>query len=120
LKCIDIDIPLTLDDALSGPYGGYWKDALVKQYETLRDFGTFTVVKRERGKAPIKCKWVFSIKQKSNESGEIDKFKCRLVAKGFSQRPGVDYNETFAPVAHQESLRCIYSSLLYIICRYTR
>lgn len=51
----------------------------------------------------VSTKWVFDIKK--NILGEIERFKARLVARGFSQRIGVDYNETFAPTVRAESLR---------------
>jgi hypothetical protein len=52
---------------------------------------------------PITCKWVFKIKTKSN--GSIEKYKACLVARGFQQTQGLDYDETFAPVAHMTTVR---------------
>ncbi len=57
------------------------------------------------GRKPVSCKWVFKIKQGAN--GEVECYKARLVARGFTQTYGVDYNETFAPVAKFTSIRCI-------------
>ena len=53
----------------------------------------------------VNCKWVFKIKK--NAAGEIDKYKARLVARGFTQQYGVDYDETYAPIARLASLRLI-------------
>ena len=53
------------------------------------------------------CKWVFSIKYKSNET--IDKYKVRLVAKGYTQTYEIDYQETFALVAKMNTVRVILS-----------
>jgi hypothetical protein len=53
----------------------------------------------------VSCKWVFKVKRLPN--GDINKFNARLVARGFSQRYGVGYDETFAPVVHMESLRVL-------------
>ncbi len=50
-----------------------------------------------KGRKPISCKWVFKIKHRVD--GEVERYKARLVARGFTQIFGVDYNETFAPVA---------------------
>ena len=57
------------------------------------------------GKRAVGCKWVFKIK--GNPSDEIGKFKTRLVAKDFTQRPGIDYTEMFAPVARKKSISVV-------------
>ena len=56
-------------------------------------------------KNPIGTKWIY--KNKSDESGNIVKTKVRLVAKGYAQIEGVDFKETFAPVARLESIRIL-------------
>ncbi len=58
-----------------------------------------------KGRKPISCKWVFKIKH--GVDGEVERYKARLVTRGFTQTFGVDYNETFAPVAKFVSIRCI-------------
>lgn len=55
----------------------------------------------------IDCKWVFRIKRKSN--GTIDRYKARLVPKGFKQRYGIDYENTFSPVVKAATIRLILS-----------
>lgn len=57
------------------------------------------------GKKPIGCKWVYKIKYKFD--GTLDKYKARLVAKSFSQRQGIDYEETFAPTAKMSTIRLV-------------
>ena len=54
---------------------------------------------------PVGSKWLWKIKYKS--TGEIDKYKARVVAKGFSQREGFDYNEIFSPVVKMSTVRCM-------------
>jgi hypothetical protein len=58
-----------------------------------------------KGANIVSCKWVFKIKRLPN--GQIDRYKARLVVRGFSQRYGVDYEETFAPIVRMESLRIL-------------
>jgi hypothetical protein len=58
---------------------------------------TWTLVLVPIGRIPISCKWVFKIKQGTN--GDVERYKARLVARGFTQTYGVDYNKTFTPVA---------------------
>ena len=64
---------------------------------------TWEPVPRLRDKNVIGTKWVF--KNKVNEDGQIIRNKARLVCKGYSQIEGIDFEETFAPVAHVESVR---------------
>ncbi len=58
-----------------------------------------------KGRKCISCKWVFKIKH--GVCGEVERYKARLVARGFTQTFGVDYNENFAPVAKFVSICCI-------------
>ena len=55
----------------------------------------------------VGSKWIYKVKHRANES--VDKYKARFVAKGFSQKEGIDYEETFAPVARYSSIRTIIS-----------
>ena len=63
------------------------------------------MVPRTSTRNTIGCKWVFVIKQ--NEFNEITKYKARLVAQGFSQRPGIDFDKIYAPVVRYDSLRLL-------------
>ena len=82
-----------------------WEEAIKVELATLKAAGTWTVVKRPENTNVVDSKWVFRIKK--NSAGEIDKYKARLVARGFTQIHGVDYYETFAPVAKLASVRTI-------------
>ena len=66
---------------------------------------TWDLVDLPEGRSPIGCRWIFKLKRASD--GSISRFKARLVAQGFSQREGIDYAETFAPVARFTSIRCL-------------
>ena len=59
-------------------------------------------------KETIRCKWIFKIKESLTPS-EPPKFKAKLVAKGYSQIPGVDYNDVFSPVVNHSSIRTFFS-----------
>src|SRR5690242_14731939 len=65
------------------------------------------LVERPVGANVIGCKKVFKVKYGSD--GTIDRYKARLVAQGYNQQLGVDYNEVFAPVVSYESVRCLLS-----------
>ena len=71
----------------------------------LLENGTFTLERVPDGRTPIGCRWVFKLKRKPD--GTVDCYKGRLVGKGFSQRPGLDFDQTFSPTAKWAALRAI-------------
>ena len=79
------------------------------EMRSLKDNGMFEQVDRPQGKKVVKSKWVLRVK--TNEKGGIDKYKARVVAKGFSQVEGVDYDQTFSPTVN---LRVFDSWLLWV------
>ena len=54
---------------------------------------------------PIGCKWIF--KTKKDSKGNVERYKARLVKKGFTQKEGINYKETFSPVSSKDSFRII-------------
>ena len=107
IRASEVRIPDTIDEALSdqNPYRRFWSAAIQREYENLTSKNTWILTGLPSGRKSIGCRWVFSAPP--NNDGMVKKFKARLVVQGFSQRAGVDYDETFAPVARTESLRTI-------------
>jgi hypothetical protein len=66
---------------------------------------TWDLVKLPNEKNVMGCKWVFTIKHKAD--GSVKRYKAKLVTKGFTQTYGIDYEETFAPVANMNSIRVL-------------
>jgi len=99
------DLPKTPEEALSGPEAEFWKAAMDEEMGTLGKMETWKKVLLPEGRKAIGCRWVFT--KKRDEHGNIIKYKARLVAQGFSQKPGTDYSNdgTFAPVMRFETLR---------------
>ncbi|KAJ9564443.1 hypothetical protein OSB04_000409 [Centaurea solstitialis] len=83
----------------------HWQAAMQEELQALDKAQTWDSVPLPRGKRPIGSKWVFKIKTKSD--GSIDRYKARLVEKGFNQEYDIDYEETFAPVARITSVRSL-------------
>jgi hypothetical protein len=83
------------------------KDAMVEEYQSIMKNDVWEVVPRLEGKSVVTSKWLFKIKHAAD--GSIEKYKARFVAHGFSQKEGIDYDETFAPVARYTSIRTIIS-----------
>ena len=71
--------------------------AMNEEYNSFMRNKTWGLVELPKDKVPIGSKWIFKSKLKAD--GSIDKFKERLVAKGYSQKEGIDFEETYAPVA---------------------
>ncbi len=99
------DGPLTIREAMQGEDAIKWEQAMQEEYESLIANGTWELTPIPKGRNPIGCKWVFRAKR--DASGNVVRYKARLVAKGFAQVQGVDFHETFAPVAKFTTIRCI-------------
>ncbi|WVZ89201.1 hypothetical protein U9M48_035633 [Paspalum notatum var. saurae] len=92
--------PSTIDQALSDPD---WVNAMHEELNNFTRNEVWTLEARPKGARVIGTKWVFRNKQ--DDEGNIVRNKARLVAKGYSQVEGIDFGETFAPVARLEAIR---------------
>ncbi|XP_076889912.1 uncharacterized protein LOC143540492 [Bidens hawaiensis] len=84
-----------------------WLEAMTTELDAIKRDMTWELVKLPQGKNLVGLKWLF--KTKVGLDGNILKHKARLVAKGYSQQDGIDYQETFAPVARFETIRVVLS-----------
>ena len=84
-----------------------WLQAMIEELQSLEKTHTWDLVDLPRDKSIIGCKWVYKIKTKSD--GTIEWYKARFVAKGHAQEYGIDYEETFAPVARITSIRRLFA-----------
>ena len=82
-----------------------WQKAMVEEMKAIEKNSTWELVDLPKGEKAIGVKWVYKTKRKPN--GEIDKYKARLVVKGYKQEYGVDYTEVFAPVARLDTVRMV-------------
>ncbi|RDX97503.1 Copia protein, partial [Mucuna pruriens] len=99
-----IDITLrTVQEALGDPN---WKLAVKEETNALRKNNTWCIDDLHQDKKTVGCKWVFIVKCKVRS---VERYKTRLEAKGFTQTHGIDYQETFAPVAKINSIRILLS-----------
>ena len=105
--------PRSLKEALSSPYASKWIAAIFKEYNMLKEKKVWQEVPRpldDEGRKVhvMTCKWVFAYK--ANSDGLLQKFKARLVARGFTQKIGKDYDKIFSPVVKIQSMRMIIAA----------
>lgn len=106
ILCVaEIIEPLTYQQAIKNEHSTKWINAMTEEMQSLYENKTWTLVDLPPGRKAIDNRWVFRLKRKPN--GDIDRFKARLVVRGFSQVRGIDYEETFSPVVKFSSVRLI-------------
>nr|GFC84883.1 retrovirus-related Pol polyprotein from transposon TNT 1-94 [Tanacetum cinerariifolium] len=102
----DTHEPLTYQEAVACEDSSKWKAAMKEEMDSLRKNKTWELVDPQAGQKLVTCKWLFKIKEWI-EGVQKPRYKARLVARGFTQRAGIDYNEVFSPIVRHTSIRVI-------------
>ncbi|CAI7801009.1 unnamed protein product [Closterium sp. NIES-53] len=97
--------PATLKEALESSDAEERKKAMESELKSIEENGTWELVELSEGRKAIMSKWLFKIK--SDADGKIERYKSRLVVKGYQQKEKVDYKELFAPVVKPTTLRTL-------------
>lgn len=97
--------PATYQEAISSQDADLWQAAMVEELTALSANNTWELGIPPTGIKPIPVKWVYKIKR--DGLGNIERYKARLVVKGFRQREGIDYDEVFAPVSKYATFRIL-------------
>ena len=101
----ELEEPQSVKEALSGSEKEKWETAMQKEMDSIHSNDVWDLVELPKNRKPVGCKWVF--KKKTKSDGSIERYKARLVAQGFYQKQGLDYDETFSPVIRFESFRTL-------------
>jgi hypothetical protein len=101
-------VPTTYSRALDDPH---WRAAMNDEFQALVHNNTWTLVPRPPRANVVTGKWIFKHKMRSD--GTLDRYKARWVLRGFTQRPGVDFDETFSPVVKPATICTVLSLALF-------
>ena len=97
--------PSTFKAAMKSPHADQWKSACEAELKSLEENQAWTLVDPPKEASVIKGRWVFKVK--TNADGQPQKFKARWVAKGFTQKQGIDYDDTYASVVRPSSVKIL-------------
>lgn len=97
--------PSNYHEAINSDEGKFWMDAIKEEIHSLEQNETWTYADLPSGRKALTTRWIF--KRKVLPGGDVDRYKARLVARGCHQKLGIDFEETFAPVARYETIRCL-------------
>ncbi|KAL0389056.1 UNVERIFIED_CONTAM: Copia protein [Sesamum calycinum] len=104
----DDNDPQTMEECQHRNDWKSWKKAIQDELDSLNKREVFgSIILTPKGVKPVGYKWVFV--RKRNEQNEVVRYKARLVAQGFTQKPGIDYTETYSPVVDATTLRFLIS-----------
>jgi len=108
---MDQDEAVTYTEANTSPESEKWLKAMKSEMDSMYTNHVWNLIEAPEGINPIGCNWVF--KKKIYMDGKVNTYKARLVAKGFKQIHGVDYDETFSPVAMIKSIQILLAIAAY-------
>ncbi|KAJ9561157.1 hypothetical protein OSB04_006317 [Centaurea solstitialis] len=107
----DLNEPTSYGEAVSGSESEQWQEAMKAEMQSMYDNQVWELTDLPQHCKAVGRKWVF--KKKTDMDGNVHTFKARLVAKGFTQTHGIDYDETFSPVAMLKSIRILMAISAY-------
>ena len=88
---------------------------MIEEYQSIMKNNVWDVVPRPEWKSIVTSKWIYKIKHAVD--GSIEKYESRFVARGFSQKEGIDYEKTFAPVSRYTSIRSVFALAAVMKCK---
>nr|GEX49786.1 retrovirus-related Pol polyprotein from transposon TNT 1-94 [Tanacetum cinerariifolium] len=97
--------PSTLQEALNNPDASFWKEAMQEEIEALHKNKTWELVPLPGGRKPIGNKWVYKIKK--NDDDQVERYRERLVVKGYAQKEGIEFNKIFSHVVRMTTIRVV-------------
>ncbi|KAE8717034.1 cytochrome P450 71A9-like [Hibiscus syriacus] len=106
LPVVDDDIPITYQEVIQSLESYKWKSSIDEEIQSLQKNNTWKLAQLPKSKRAIGCKWVFANKDGSHSKKDF-RYKTWLVAKGYAQKEGIDYNEVFSPVVKYSSIRIL-------------
>ena len=101
----DVEEPKSYTEACNNKHFHQWEQAMKDEFNSLLKNNTWELVPRPIDKNVVGSRWVFKVKR--NENGLVERFKARVVAKGYTQTHGIDYSEVFSPVARFPTIRTL-------------
>jgi Reverse transcriptase (RNA-dependent DNA polymerase) len=103
------DDHVTLRQVLESVNSHKWTKVMDEEIKSMYDNKVWDIIPLSEGVKPIGCKWIF--KTKNDSEGNVERYKARLDAKGFTQKEDIDFTETFSPVSAKDSFRIIMTLL---------
>src|SRR5512140_1053385 len=108
---LDHDEPTNYEEAMVSPDSAKWLEAMKSEMGSMYENKVWTLVDLPDDRQAIENKWIF--KKKTDADGNVTIYKARLVAKGYQQVQGIDYDETFSPIAKLKSVQIMLAIAAY-------
>jgi hypothetical protein len=103
--------PTSFEKGMRSAHSSKWLEAMEDEMRSMSTNRVWDLEEIIEGVKTIGCKWVY--KMKCDSKGNIERFKARLMAKGFTQRKDIDYTKTFSPVSCKDSLKIIITLVVH-------
>ncbi|KAF8795392.1 Retrovirus-related Pol polyprotein like [Argiope bruennichi] len=107
------EIPKTYAETRNSSDKSKWDEAMSEEIEMMQSRKVWDLVEPNSNRKVLGCRWVYDIKQ--DEKNNVRKYKSRLVAQGFKQRPGVDFTDVFAPLVNFDVIKFLFVLLVCIL-----